>query len=123
MACTRLEALGVARNGSSRGSAAYARAVWSYFGSTLVMKLAGSDCRPSSPQLGKQHRLQQAAQVIHPRGAAGAALEADDTLHGGGVAEAPLAKGILQVHQFLGQLVELPMPVGMAIDLDPRGAD
>src|SRR5690349_9742736 len=72
------------------------------------------------PELGEEDHVQHAAQVVHAGGAAGAALEADDALHGRRVAETPLPEGVLEVHELLGELVELPVALGAAVDLHPR---
>ena len=49
-----------------------------------------------------------------PAVAAGAALEADHALHGGHVPVAPLAEIVFEVHKFFGQLVQVPVFVGLA---------
>src|SRR6185503_20121008 len=72
--------------------------------------------------LGKEDHVEQSAQVPHARSAPGAALEADHALDRGRVAEAPLAKRVLEVDELLGELVEVPMLGRVAIDVDPRTA-
>jgi hypothetical protein len=44
---------------------------------------------------------------------------ADDALHRAGVAEAPGLEGILQVHEFLGQLVEVEIGLAARVDAGP----
>src|SRR5258708_20780718 len=73
-----------------------------------------------APQLGEELDVEHAPQVIHSRGAAGAALQPDHALDRRRVAEAPLPKGVLEVHQLLGQFVEVPVRPGRAIALHPR---
>src|SRR5262245_57066122 len=75
--------------------------------------------RPHLPQLGEEDDVEGLAQLADAGGAAGAALVADDPLHRLDVAEAPLLEGILEVDPLLGQLVEVPVAAGVAIDREP----
>src|SRR5437773_9669259 len=81
--------------------------------------LAKLEQRPHLPQLGREDDVERLAQVADAGGAAGAALVADDPLHRLDVAKAPLLEGILEVDQLLGQLVEVPVAAGVAIDREP----
>ena len=60
-----------------------------------------------------KRRVERVAQVADARRAAGAALEADDALDRGHMAEAPLPEEVLQVDQLLRQLVEVPVSRGV----------
>jgi MFS family permease len=75
--------------------------------------------RADLPQLREEAALEHPAEIGDPGGAAGAALHADNPLHRLDVSEAPLLEGILEVDQLLGQLVEIPVPGGVAIDGEP----
>src|SRR3954466_4119300 len=112
------------RRGLAPASTALPRsAAWSS-GASLSLSSAsiptGSELGARAPELREKHHIQHAAQVVHARGAAGAALEADDPLHRGRMAEAPLAERVFEIHQLLRELVELPMLLGVPIDLHPR---
>ena len=54
---------------------------------------------------------------------AGAALEADDALDGRHMAEAPQAECVLDVGELLAELVQVPVPVGVAVHHQPRLLD
>src|SRR5262245_63440758 len=60
-------------------------------------------------QLGKQAGFQRLAQERDPGGAAGAALVADDALHGLHVPEAPQQEVLLDVDQLLAHVVLGPI--------------
>src|SRR5438445_13824013 len=71
------------------------------------------------PDLGEQHDVEHLAQIADARGAAGAALESDDALDRGHMAEAPEAKRILEVGELLAELVQVPVRLRIAIDHEP----
>src|SRR5258708_31498837 len=62
-----------------------------------------------APQLGEELDVEHAPQVIHSRGAAGAALQPDHALDRRRVAEAPLPEGVLEGDQLLGQFLQAPL--------------
>src|SRR5438105_694896 len=113
------------RRGRAAASAALERsAAWSP-GASLSLSSASVamlELGARAPELREEHHVEHAAQVIHAGGPARAALEADDPLDRGRMAEAPLAERVLEVHELLRELVELPVPLGVAIDLHPGGA-
>src|SRR6185503_10427093 len=75
------------------------------------------------PELGEQADLERLAQIHHALGAARAALEADDALDRRQVAETPLREAVLEVDELLGELVEVPVLLGVAVDLQPSLLD
>ena len=75
---------------------------------------------PQIPQLREQANLQHRFQISHTRRPAGATLEADDALHGGHMPMPPLPHIVFQVHQFLGELVQIPVLFWIRVDGAPR---
>src|SRR3954469_25577941 len=111
------------RRGLAPASTALPRsAAWSA-GASLSLSSASvatrSELGACAPELREKHHVQHPAQVVHARGAAGAALQADDPLHRGRMAEAPLAERVFEIDQLLGELVELPVLPGVPVDLHP----
>ena len=78
--------------------------------------MAGLQLGAQAPDLGKQYHVQHLLEVAHAAGAARAALEADDALHRGQVAEAPEAEGVFEVGEFFAELVQVPVVVRVAVD-------
>src|SRR5690606_16009673 len=74
------------------------------------------------PDLREEADIDHALQIADAAGAARAALESDDPLDRHTVAEAPGLELVLEVHQALGQLVEIPVALGIPVDLGPRRA-
>src|SRR6202012_1940485 len=68
------------------------------------------------PKLRKQHDLQHRPQIGRAGGTAGSPLQSDDTLHRSDMIEAPSAKIILEIDQFLGELVKQPILRGRCVD-------
>ena len=54
-------------------------------------------------------------------GAFCAVFKTNDVLHRGDVAEAPLAKAVLQIGELFAELVQLPICFGVSVHLEPRG--
>ena len=75
------------------------------------------------PKFWKQHDLEHLLQIGRARGAAGAALQADDAFDRGDVVETPAAEIVLEVDQLLGQLVEHPVALRIAVDGLPGDQD
>src|SRR5262249_38537899 len=79
--------------------------------------------RAQIPELREEPRLEEAAEISHALGAAGAGLVADDALHRGDVTEPPLAEEIFEIDQLFAELVQVPMPRRVAVNADPRRLD
>src|SRR5688572_3628259 len=77
------------------------------------------DLRPQRPQLREGPLAQRRLEVGHARRPARAALQADDSLDRHHMLVAPAGEGVVDVDQLLGQLVERPVPFGIAVDIGP----
>ena len=75
---------------------------------------------PHLPKFGEEINVEGVAQIRDAGGATGAAFEPDNALDRLHVAKAPLLEPVLDVYQLLGELVELPMGLRVAIDGAPR---
>jgi hypothetical protein len=71
------------------------------------------------PYFREKYHVQHLAQVTHAACAACAAFEANDTLHGREVPEAPKPESIFQISQFFAQLVQVPVLLVVSIDKQP----
>jgi hypothetical protein len=78
-----------------------------------------SERGPDVPQLRKKSGPQRFPEIGDAGGAAGAAFGADDALDRRHVAEPPLLEPVLEIDQLLGQFIDVPMGLRVAIDLDP----
>src|SRR5215472_19353595 len=70
-------------------------------------------------EIGKEAKLESGLQIADAGRAARPRLVADDALDGGHVIEAPALKQPFDIHQLLGEIVELPIGVMLAIDRRP----
>ena len=69
----------------------------------------------ASHSSGKNLQAQRLGQVGHAGGAAGAGLVADDAFDRLHVLEAPELEAVIQVDQPLGQLVQIPVLLGIVV--------
>src|SRR3982751_4460466 len=72
--------------------------------------------RSHVPELGEEHVEQRFFEERHAGAAAGAALEADDALDGGDVAEAPKLEALFDVDELLAHVVSGPVLGGVFVD-------
>ena len=79
--------------------------------------------RSQVPQLREEDHVEHAAQVADAGRPARSRLEADHPLDRRHVAEAPKPERILEIGQFLTELVQIPMRRGVAIGNEPRRLD
>src|SRR5256714_11440 len=74
---------------------------------------------PDLPQLRKELELQRLGEIGNAAGAAGAGLVADDALDGLQVMAAPQLEVVVEIHQALGELVQVPARFRVVIHAEP----
>src|SRR5882762_7698457 len=74
---------------------------------------------PDLPQLRKELELQRLGEIGNAAGAAGAGLVADDALDGFQVMAAPQLEIVVEVHQALGELVQVPARITVVVHAEP----
>src|SRR2546430_10922574 len=79
----------------------------------------GSHRGPDLPQLRKELELQRLGEIGNATGAAGAGLVADDALDGLQVMAAPQLEVVVEIHQSLGELVQVPARFRVVIHAEP----
>src|SRR5690242_15151907 len=82
-----------------------------------------SDLRANRPQFRIKRQIQRFLQIAHAARSAGARLVADDAFDRLHMAEAPEMKAVFEIDELLGQFVQIPMRVHVAIDKPPRFGD
>jgi response regulator RpfG family c-di-GMP phosphodiesterase len=78
---------------------------------------------PDAQQLGEEGLFEHPFEIGHARGAAGAALEADNALDRLQMPEAPALEMVFEIDQLLGQLVEIPVILRVAVNRRPGCLD
>src|SRR5688572_13836556 len=91
--------------------------------SRSVMTDTVSHRRAHGPELREKPELEQLGQVSHPARAARTALVTDDPLHSLHVAEAPELELVIEVDELLGELVQVPVLLGVVVHGEPRRRD
>src|SRR5213082_3287484 len=74
---------------------------------------------PDLPQLRKELELQRLGEIGNAAGAAGAGLVADDALDGFQVMAPPQLEVVVEIHQALGELVQVPARFRVVIHAEP----
>src|SRR5215469_7725947 len=89
----------------------------------ISLKIRRSNLRTHVPKLGIEAQTERLLEVRNSRRSARPRLGPDDAFDGLHVAVAPEMEPILDVHQLLGEFIQIPMPVDVAIHQAPGVGD
>ena len=79
--------------------------------------------RSDLPEFWEQDNIQGATQVRHASRAARTGFKTDHAFDGGQVIKTPTSEIVLDINQFFGERVQIPVLFGVAVDLEPGEHD